>query len=83
MDPGSLIIGGGSLVIAAEIATWCFNTAAKSERQYAPAILSAVNEPIATSLSDKREQNAVKSSVKHVGSLLKRRMSSAVHGLTC
>ena len=34
MALGSLIIGGGSLVIAAEIATWCFNTAAKSERQY-------------------------------------------------
>lgn len=34
MALGSIIIGGGSLVIAAEIATWCFNTAAKSERQY-------------------------------------------------
>ncbi|HEY1601460.1 MAG TPA: hypothetical protein VGG64_17800, partial [Pirellulales bacterium] len=34
MSIGSLIIGGGTLVVAAEIATWCFKAAAKSERQY-------------------------------------------------
>ena len=34
MALGSLIIGGGKLIIAAEIATWCFNTTANSERQY-------------------------------------------------
>jgi hypothetical protein len=31
---GSLIIGGGALVIAAEIATWCFKAGANGERQY-------------------------------------------------
>lgn len=30
----SLIIGGGTLVVAAEIAAWCFKSAAKSEHQY-------------------------------------------------
>ncbi len=34
MSIGSLIIGGGTLVVAAEIATWCFKAAAKNERQY-------------------------------------------------
>lgn len=34
MSIGSLIIGGGTLVVAAEIATWCFKADAKSERQY-------------------------------------------------
>jgi superfamily I DNA and/or RNA helicase len=33
MSIGSLIVGGGTLVVAAEIATWCFKAAAKSERQ--------------------------------------------------
>ncbi len=34
MSIGSLIIGGGTLVLAAEIATWCFRSAAQGERQY-------------------------------------------------
>ena len=34
MSIGSLIIGGGTLVVAAEIATWCFKVAARSERHY-------------------------------------------------
>jgi hypothetical protein len=34
MSIGSLIIGGGTFVAAVEIATWCFKTAAKNERQY-------------------------------------------------
>ncbi len=34
MPVGSLIIGGGTLVVAAEFATWCFKNAAKSERHY-------------------------------------------------
>jgi hypothetical protein len=34
MSIGSLIIGGGTVVVAAEIATWCFKAAAKNERQY-------------------------------------------------
>ena len=33
MSIGSLIIGGGALVVAADIATWCFKAAARSERQ--------------------------------------------------
>jgi hypothetical protein len=34
MSIGSLIICGGTLVVASEIATWCFKAAAKGERQY-------------------------------------------------
>ena len=34
MSIGALVIGGGTLVVAAEIATWCFKAAAKGERQY-------------------------------------------------
>jgi len=34
MSIGSLVIVGGTLVVVAEIATWCFKAAAKGERQY-------------------------------------------------
>ena len=59
MSIGSLIVGGGTLVVAAEIATWCFKAAAKNEREYRRDFVRSErayrNEVIRKERADRRE----------------------------
>ena len=93
MSIGSLVIVGGTLVVVAEIATWCFKAAAKGERQYRRDFVRnerTERHEVARrerterhEVAEESELNAAILSVKQGSDFTRRPSSNAKNGMRC